>query len=346
MPVGLKEIAAAAGLSVQTVSDILNCGRHDRYDPETQSHVRRVAEQHHYRPQRSGRVLRSQSNGIVGFLAANYSPEDGCLEHYDVYPFLVGVSHFLTMHNYHVGLLEIAEIEKVNHEEVPHSLQERFFEGLIVHWGLAERFQKILPLLDIPAVWWDVGLFAPHNCLDRDEAKVAQILMERLIKLGHRRIGLMVGQRSWQRYQHTGKPPHYSYGLRYESYRAQLRRHNLREVPLIGYEATALAAQLKEHQLTAVITQSTASVPIVQLAAQSLGWRVPQDLSIAAFDVETRVRPTYKRIGGMAYDRYEIGRQAAEMLLKILVSRNKTVPSVKFSGAFSAGDTIGRPDRS
>jgi DNA-binding LacI/PurR family transcriptional regulator len=250
------------------------------------------------------------------------------------------------MHNYHVGLLEITEIEQVNHEEIPHSLQERFFEGLIVHWGLAERFRKILPVLDIPAVWWDVGLFAQHNCLDRDETKVAQILTERLIKLGHRRIGLMMGQRSWQRYQRTGKPPHYSYELRYESYRAQLRRHNMQEVPLVGYEATALAAQLRRHRLTAVITQSVASVPIVQLAAQTLGWRVPQDLSIAAFDVETRIRPTYKRIGGMSYDRYAIGRQAAEMLLKILQSRDKTVPSVKFAGEFYAGDTIGPPRQS
>ena len=340
MPVNLKEIATKAGVSIQTASDILNCGRHDRYDPKTQARVREIALQHHYRPQRSGRVLRSQTTGIVGFVAANFSPKDGRLEHYDVYPFLVGVSHYLTACDYHVGLVELAEIEQGSSQKLPPSLQERFFEGLIVHWGLEERFRKIFRLWGISAVWWDTGSFAPTNCLDRDETEVGQAVTKRLIELGHRRIGLMVGQRSWQQYQRTGQPPHYSYAQRYESYRAQLRRHKMTEIPLIGYDVAALAAQMKEHQLTAVITQSAASIPIVQLAAQSLSWRVPEDLSVAACDVEARVRPTDMQVGGMAYDRYAVGQQAAEMLLRILRASSKSAPSVKFTGEFSMGDTI------
>lgn len=186
-------------------------------------------------------------------------------------------------------------------------------------------------------MWWDTGSFAPTNCLDRDETEVGQTVTRRLIELGHRRIGLMVGQRSWQQYQRTGQPPHYSYAQRYESYRAQLRRHKLTETPLIGYD---VAAQMKENQLTAVITQSAASVPIVQLAAQSLGWRVPEDLSVAACDVEARMRPTDMQVGGMAYDRYSVGQQAAEILLRLLRSSNKSAPSVRFTGEFSTGDTI------
>lgn len=122
-----------------------------------------------------------------------------------------------------------------------------------------------------------------------------------------------------------------------------MQRHKIQEVPLVGYKAEALAAQIQQHQLTAVITQSVTSVPIVQLAAQILGRRVPQDLSIAAFDVETRVRPTDKKIGGMSYDRYAIGRQAAEMLLNVLRSPGKKMPSVRFTGEFHPGDTISSP---
>jgi DNA-binding LacI/PurR family transcriptional regulator len=342
MSAGLKEVAAAAGVSIQTVSDILNCGRQDRYDPETQSRVRKIALKQHYRPQRSGRVLRSQSTGMVGFVAANYSPDDDYLEHYDVYPFLVGASHYLTRHNYHVGLVETAETESANDEELPHCLREKFFDGFIAHWGLAERFQEVVRVLDIPVIWWDVGLFAPHNCLDRDELTITQALTQSLIELGHRRIGLMMGQRTWQQYQLTGKPPHYSYGLRLEGYRAEMRRHNLPEVLLVGYDVAALAAQMQQHQLTAVITQSAANVPLVQLAAQMSGWRVPQDLSIATLDVETRMRPRDRKIGGMSYDRYTIGQQAAGMLLDTLRSRDKMSPSIKFSGEFSVGDTIGQ----
>jgi DNA-binding LacI/PurR family transcriptional regulator len=53
------------------------------------------------------------------------------------------------------------------------------------------------------------------------------------------------------------------------------------------------------------------------------------------------MRPRDKKIGGMAYDRYTIGQQAAGMLLDTLRSRDKMAPSLKFTGEFSIGDTIG-----
>ena len=73
MATGLKEVALIAGVSVQTASDILNCGRHDRYNPNTQARVKEVAQEQRYRPQRLGRVLRAQSTGMIGFVTANFS---------------------------------------------------------------------------------------------------------------------------------------------------------------------------------------------------------------------------------------------------------------------------------
>jgi DNA-binding LacI/PurR family transcriptional regulator len=326
-------------VSVQTASDILNCGRHDRYDPETQERVRQTAQKQQYRPQRMGRVMRNKMTGIVGFVAANVSPDDGQLEHYGVYPFLVGMSHYLTIHDYHVGLVEIAEFESDDKQELPQSLQERFYDGLVIHWGLAERFREIMPRLKIPAVWWDAGLFAPTNCLDRDEAEVGRVITDRLIQLGHRQIGFMVGKRSWEGYQ-RGQPPHYSYAQRYESYESRLHHHGLQAVPVVGYDVEAISAQLVKHKLTAVITLSAASVPVVQLAARELGWRVPQDLSVAVCDFEARMRGSEVRVGGMSYDRYAVGRQAAEMLLQLLKQPRVAVASQKFTGEFRTGETI------
>ena len=99
----------------------------------------------------------------------------------------------------------------------------------------------------------------------------------------------MVGQRSWEQYK-QGNPPHYSYSQRYESYGAVLHERGLEEIPIKGYGVPQLTAQMKKHQLTAIVTMSTASVPYVRLAAHKLGWSVPQDLSVAVCDFEERVR--------------------------------------------------------
>jgi DNA-binding LacI/PurR family transcriptional regulator len=278
---------------------------------------------------------------MIGFIAANFSPEDGQLEFYNVYPFLVGMSHHLSMHNYHVGLLEIAEFQREGGQGLPRCLQERFYDSLVIHWGLAERFASLMPLLAIPAIWWDAGLFLPKNCLDRDEAEVGRTITNQLIKMGHRRIGFMVGQRSWEQYK-VGKPPHYSYAQRYESYGTVLHEHGLEEMPVIGYGVPELVAQMKKYQLTAIVTMSTASVPHVRLAANGLGWRVPKDLSVAVCDFEKRVRQAEMCVGGVSYDRYAVGRQAAEMLLELVTRRDRTVASAKFVGEFSVGDTIDR----
>jgi DNA-binding LacI/PurR family transcriptional regulator len=46
-------------------------------------------------------------------------------------------------------------------------------------------------------------------------------------------------------------------------------------------------------------------------------------------------------VGGVSYDRYAAGRQAAEMLFELLTRRDRTVASAKFVGEFCVGDTIG-----
>lgn len=340
MPAGLKQIAEAAGVCVQTASDILNCGRQDRYDPKTQARVRKVAERQQYLPQRLGRVLRSKATGLVGFVAANFSPEEGQLEFYGVYPFLVGMSHYLSGHDHHVGLLEIAEFECLGSQGLPECLRERFYDGLVIHWGLADRFQRIMPQLKMPAVWWDAGLFLPTNCVDRDEAEVGRTITSRLIEMGHRQIGFMVGRRSWEQYQ-LGQSPHYSYAHRYESYCAVLREHRLQAIPVVGYGVSEVCVQMEKHKLSAVITHSAASVPNVRLAACKLGWEVPRDLSIATCDFEGRVRQSEIQIGGVSYDRYAAGRRAGEMLLRLLTRPDRKVASLKFVGDFRIGDTIG-----
>lgn len=61
---GIRDVAAAAGVSITTVSDALN-GK-GRLPDATRRHVREVADRLGYRPSAAARTLRTGKSGLIG----------------------------------------------------------------------------------------------------------------------------------------------------------------------------------------------------------------------------------------------------------------------------------------
>lgn len=70
---GIRDVAAAAGVSITTVSDALN-GK-GRLPDATRSHVRTVAERLGYRPSAAARTLRTGKSGLIGLTVTTYGEE-------------------------------------------------------------------------------------------------------------------------------------------------------------------------------------------------------------------------------------------------------------------------------
>ena len=70
---GIRDVAAAAGVSITTVSDALN-GK-GRLPDETRSRVREVAERLGYRPSAAARTLRTGRSGLIGLTVTTYGEE-------------------------------------------------------------------------------------------------------------------------------------------------------------------------------------------------------------------------------------------------------------------------------
>lgn len=70
---GIREVAAAAGVSITTVSDALN-GK-GRLPDATRRHVRSVAERLGYRPSAAARTLRTGKSGLIGLTVTTYGEE-------------------------------------------------------------------------------------------------------------------------------------------------------------------------------------------------------------------------------------------------------------------------------
>ncbi|WP_240796393.1 LacI family DNA-binding transcriptional regulator [Streptomyces sp. RFCAC02] len=70
---GIRDVAAAAGVSITTVSDALN-GK-GRLPDATRRHVRSVADRLGYRPSAAARTLRTGKSGLIGLTVTTYGDE-------------------------------------------------------------------------------------------------------------------------------------------------------------------------------------------------------------------------------------------------------------------------------
>jgi LacI family transcriptional regulator len=66
--IGIRDVAAAAGVSATTVSQVLNEVASARISPETRDRVRSVAGQLGYGPNRVARALRTSRNALLGLV--------------------------------------------------------------------------------------------------------------------------------------------------------------------------------------------------------------------------------------------------------------------------------------
>ncbi len=340
MAVGIKEIAHSLGLSYNTVSNILNRGMESLYRPETRALVQKAAADLDYQPNRGARAMRSQKSRVIGF-AAQSQGQNGALENYTIYPFLVGLNRGLTSADYHVTLVELREISAHGETGIPNILRERFFDGLIVHYGAPQDLAAWSDSLKIPVLWWDSGKPEKTGHLYRDEGAVGAELTRRLIGLGHTSILFMTGESGWEKYQ-RGEEMHFSFGERYQSYAREMTAAGLKEEALVGYEVGELAAQLKNQNATAVVVNGEIPVPLL-MAAQKLGLEIPGDLTIASLDVEARIVKSGHHLGGITYDRVEAGEMAAKRILSALSSPNPEIPSHSYTGNYQTGHTISSP---
>lgn len=336
---GLRDVAQACGVSISTVSDILNRGRQSSYRPETIERVLAAVKQVDYHPDRTAQAMRSRRTRVIGFAAANVSANR--MENAGVYPFLVGMNRGLTPFGFHVALVELQEMEP-EQDKLPPALQERFFDALVVHYGLSERAVRLANRVAMPVLRWDSDVCTMENCLYRDEKAVAHTAMDHLFALGHRRIGYMVGGSRWDRYQAGIRTDHYSFADRYETYATRMLAEGLKPIPLLGYQPEDIGNQIRAAHLTAVVAPEVDGARVAIDAAGEICWRIPRDLTVVALDREARGREIGRKIGGVGYDRLVAGEQAAEIVREIL-EKGGSVPSCKsLFGEWREGDTVGR----
>ncbi|MEX2190060.1 MAG: LacI family DNA-binding transcriptional regulator [Bacteroidota bacterium] len=207
----IEDVARKAGLSVSTVSLVLNNKANVR--KETRKKVQAVIAELDYHPQRSARGLATQSSGNIGFILTE--------DHFShAEPFytkiFLGSELEARQHNYYILLTTVASSVH-NTKEMPRFFLERNVDGIIVAGKIGSSWIEYICDMGLPVILIDYEL--PRHRLSAvtaDNSSGARLVVEHLLKLGHTKIGFLGADLK-----------HPSIAERYNAYRDTLAAHDV-----------------------------------------------------------------------------------------------------------------------
>lgn len=289
----IKEVAKEAGVSVMTVSRVIN-------NPEIVSEdkvkaVYDAMKKLKYLPNQAAKSLVSNKTGVVKVLIPNTIG----LNHPFSMNFIAGISESLSKHLYSFSLVRNTEITQK-------------CDGVIVMGVNNDEELEIIRNMDIPVVWFGRSDSENFDSVDVDNYHGGYLMTEYLISQGHRDIGMIV----------INEKKNFCYD-RLNGYMQALKDHNIPvSSNLIKYaenmegDGYRTAMELiSTEKISAVFCSSDALALGAVRAAKFLKKNIPHDLSIAGFDglgIHLLTEPKITTIGQPVY---QIGIRLADLLL-------------------------------
>lgn len=308
----LKDVADHAGVSISTVSRVLN--HPDMVNAKTRQRVERSIRKLDYQPNRVARRLSSKGGKahIIGFIIPD-------IENSFYSSIVRGVENVAYTNDYAVILCNSGEdAERENY--YLNVLRGESVDGIVLppipeNRVAATNFKQI----DIPTVCFDrqpeEGLF---DTVVTDNRRSTRTAIEHLIRLGHERIAIICGSLNL-----------YTSVERLNGFKDAFHKHGLEIVDdfiassdVANQSDRELGFQLAEKLLdlpdrpTAVFTSNNQITLGALRSIRGRGLHVPDDVALVGFDDTEWAEFVDPPLTAIRQPSYELGRRAAEMLLQ------------------------------
>ena len=275
--VTIKEVAERAGVSLMTVSRVLN--KQSVVKEETRLKVEQAMRDLNYRPNMLARGLAGGNSIFIGMIHAN--PSGGYLSE-----FLVGALNSCREAGHHLVLEDLSfDGKDFDKEDVLARLRSIGLDGIIVTPPLSENpvVVEAMRALDLPFVRIaEVDSDSNDYSVAIHDSAAAGAMTDYLIDCGHREIGFVVGA-----------PNQTSSHRRLAGFRKAMAAHgiDIGENNIVEgdftYRSGMTAAETllsRETPPTAIFASNDDMAAGVLASAHRLGFRIPQDLSVVGFD--------------------------------------------------------------
>lgn len=316
----MKDVARRADVSITTVSHVLN-GTRKVADP-TQTRVLAAIEELGYRHNLVARSLKTQRTFTIGLLLSDIQN-----------PFFTavvrGVEDLALARGYHLFLCNTDE-DPEREDDYLRELGKKQVDGLIVASAApredpAEQLQS----QSVPLLLMDREVRGVRaDTIRVDNRRGMQLIAEHLVGLGHRRVGLVSGP--------LDKVSGYE---RYEGLHDALVGHGVELHPslvrfgdfrLEGGKSGTLELLSSSEPPTALVVANNQMTLGALFALKELRLVVPRDISIVGFD-DTEWAPLVSPpLTTVAQPAYEMGVEAASMLLDRVEAAEESEPRHAF----------------
>jgi LacI family transcriptional regulator len=271
--VTIQDVAKTAGVSVSTVSRVLN-GKDD-VASDTQNRILEVIEQLSYTSNLAARSMRGRNTNLIGLIMPDIA-----------YPFAIevmkGVNRAIAASDYDLLVYTTGDVRKhvtASHEQKYVSLlNNSITDGLIIVAPAAAEFHTEKPIVSIDPV----VVNPQYPSIHATNYQGALDAMNYLLNLGHKRIGFISGRAELE-----------SSNRRLMGYRDALEKSSIQVddgLIVSGDYTTDTGARCtkellgRENPPSAIFAANDQSALGVYQAARELGLRIPDDLSVVGFD--------------------------------------------------------------
>jgi len=311
--VTLKDIALKTGVSVRTVSVVLN-DKPNRISVVTAKKIRHIARQLNYRPNLIARATRTKKTNQIGILVAELAnPYTGIN--------IEVIEQNLSRYGYKLLL----GLTGNNIENAKNYLRE-FSHGMVD--GILNLVSTVdepeMKLTDVTVPYIHYLRPSPHFNLTYDYITGMELALEHLWALGHRRIGFIGGPDT------RGRPEERLKGFQrfFEK-----RKLSVRDLPIRFGDWTSVSGQanapaLLQRHCTAVIGANDQMTLGAMKAAQDIGLKVPHDISFVGFDNSPSADISNPSLTSVAIPFTEAAAQTVAALIGMI------------EGSFQGGSTV------
>ncbi len=267
------DVAEAAGVSTATVSRVIN--NQGAITPSARQRVQEAIERLNYVPHAGARALAMQRTHTLGAIIPTLNNAI----------FAEGINAFeRTAQSLGYTLLLSVSQQDLQHElALVIKMIERGVDGLLLVGNMHEEavFDRLEQAEVSHVCTWAYDPAARAANIGFDNAQSMHAVVDHLVTLGHHNVGMLAGQ-----VQHNDRARDRVVGVR-----SRLNHHglSLSEANIIELEyaiepSRVALRQLLNRGVTAVVCGNDVIAYGALLEAQTLGRRVPEDLSITGFD--------------------------------------------------------------
>lgn len=305
--VTISQVAAAAGVSYQTVSRVINA--HPSVAPKTRQLVQRIVDELGYRPNVFARSLVTQRSNRVGIItlgARYYGPAQT----------ITSIETALREDGYTLSFATLSAPTLEHLSGLIEQLTQQAVDGLVLITPLVgvpvETIRRLCN--GVPFVLVDVEPAPDLPSVEIDQVYGARLATEHLLDLGHTRVAEISGPLHW-----------WDARQRHEGYLATLHERGLTSAGSVegtweaksGYWAVKTLLD-RDSSFTALVVANDQMALGAMRGLRECGFSVPGDVSVVGFDDTPEAAFYEPPLSSVRQDFGALGRRCADLIVGLM----------------------------